>query len=88
MTMELPSETLRLGRDLPPGPDGRMFPVDLETIENDHLISILTVLDYTIDSSVGSGARDLGNLERPYEFYRRLLPFAAAGSDPLQSAVR
>lgn len=62
MTIALPTETLRLGEDVPPLPDGRPFPTDLTTLQLAALTAVLATFDRTPDSPLSSAARDWGNL--------------------------
>lgn len=61
MTLELPGETLYLGRDVPPTAAG-MFPPALATIGNAELATLLAQVDRTPDSVASSAARDWGSL--------------------------
>ncbi len=62
MTIALPTETLRLGEDVPPLADGRPFPADLTTLQLAALTAVLATLDRTPDTPLSSAARDWGNL--------------------------
>jgi hypothetical protein len=62
MTIALPTETLRLGEDVPPLPNGRAFPADLTTLQLAALTAVLATLDRTPNSPHSSAARDWGNL--------------------------
>lgn len=63
MTLGLPSGRLELGDDVPPLPDGRMFPAALERIEHPEALELLARFDATPDTTRGSGARDWTMLE-------------------------
>lgn len=62
MTIALPTETLRLGMDVPPLPNGRPFPADLTTLQLAALTAVLATVDRTPNSAHRSAARDWGNL--------------------------
>ncbi|NJN55616.1 MAG: hypothetical protein HC804_13215 [Anaerolineae bacterium] len=62
MTIVLPTETLRLGLDVPPLSDGRTFPPNLTTLQLAELTAVLATVDRTPHSTQGSAARDWGNL--------------------------
>jgi hypothetical protein len=49
---------LRLGDDIPPLADGKMFPAHLRHLDLPELLEVLTKLDDTPDTLGGSGARD------------------------------
>ncbi|MBX3058545.1 MAG: hypothetical protein KF770_18940 [Anaerolineae bacterium] len=68
MTLVLPTETLRLGMDIPPLPDGRHFPPHLTTPQLAALTAVLALLDRTPDTSHGSAARDWASLEDRMNF--------------------
>ena len=61
MTLDLPGETLYLGRDVPPTAAG-LFPPALTTIANPELAALLAQVDRTPDSVAGSATRDWGSL--------------------------
>jgi hypothetical protein len=61
MNLELPNETLYLGRDVPPTPAGA-FPPALATAENPELAALLAQVDRTPDRLAGSAARDWSSL--------------------------
>lgn len=62
MTMDVPGETLRLSRDVPPPPDGPLFPPALDPIDLDELSALMAVWDPTAGTGVGSGAHDWADL--------------------------
>jgi hypothetical protein len=62
MTIKLPTETLRLGQDVPRLETGEMFPVELRQLQHPSLLALLQELDGTLDSSRGSAANDWGCL--------------------------
>ena len=63
MTLTLPGEVLRLGRDVPGA-----FPADLEAIDNPDLSALLGSIDPTRDSTRGSGAEDWSMLAERIHF--------------------
>lgn len=63
MTLHLPGEALRLGRDLP-----AIFPSMLEEIANARLNELLKRVDPTSDSVAGSGAQDWAQFEDRMHF--------------------
>jgi hypothetical protein len=63
MTLTLPGEVLRLGRDVPGA-----FPVGLEAIDNPDLSALLGSTDPTRDSTRGSGAEDWSMLAERIHF--------------------
>jgi hypothetical protein len=62
MTIDLPTGSYLLGADVPPLPDGRMFPEPLETITDPELRALMRELDRTPDSTRGSAAADWTSL--------------------------
>ncbi len=68
MRFELPEEALRLGRDLPPLPDGASFPADLRALTCPELRRVVNELDRTPDTLRGSGADDWASLEDRMNF--------------------
>ncbi|MEQ8435934.1 MAG: hypothetical protein RIB65_00465 [Ilumatobacter fluminis] len=62
MTMDVPGETLRLSRDVPPPAGGPLFPPALDPIVSDELAALLTAWDPTGGTGVGSGAHDWADL--------------------------
>lgn len=63
MTIVLPTETLKLGSDVPPLPGGDMYPVALQEIHLPQLTAVLAQVDRTPHSTRSSAARDWGNIE-------------------------
>ena len=63
MTLTLPGEVLRLGRDVPGA-----FPAGLEAIDNPDLSALLGRIDPTRDSTRGSGADDWSMLAERIHF--------------------
>jgi hypothetical protein len=63
MTIELPTEMLYLGRDVPPLANGQQFPPHLTTLYLADLTAVLAPLDRTPNSPAGSAARDWGSLD-------------------------
>lgn len=63
MTLALPGERLYLGLDLPPLPDGSMYPGLLAEITLAEALELLARLDRTPDTTAGSAARDWSRLE-------------------------
>jgi len=62
MTLTVPGQTLHLGRDLPPLPDGVLFPPILENITDAELRALLEAWDPTGGTGRGSAARDWADL--------------------------
>lgn len=62
MTLTIPGATLDLGKDVPFGPDGKEFPGELVIADDASLLEILTKLDRTPNTVVGSAATDWGDL--------------------------
>lgn len=58
MSLALPEGELRLGEDVPPLPDGGMFPEPLEEITLPELAGLIREFDRRPDSTRGSAARD------------------------------
>ena len=77
MTLALPDETLRLGRDVP----GR-FPAALERIDNADLRELLGRLDRTPDTTRGSGARSWSSLTDRINYIADL--FRVHQDDPIR----
>lgn len=63
MTLALPAEVLRLGRDVPGA-----FPADLRTIDSPDLRALLGLIDPTPDTTRGSGAGDWSILTERIHF--------------------
>jgi hypothetical protein len=63
MTLSLPGEVLRLGRDVPGA-----FPATLKTIHNPELRALLGRIDPTPDTTRGSGADDWSTLTERIHF--------------------
>lgn len=63
MSLGSPSEELRLGDDLPPLPDGEMYPLPLRDPTLPTTLETLATLDYTPHTLRGSGAGDWTLLE-------------------------
>jgi hypothetical protein len=63
MTLSLPGEVLRLGRDVP-----GTFPADLKAIDNPDLRALLGRIDPTPDTTRGSGANDWSILRERIHF--------------------
>ncbi len=63
MTLDVPGETLHLGRDVPPA-DGRreLFPADLRELTLPHLQMLMSTWDPTHGTGIGSGASDWADL--------------------------
>jgi hypothetical protein len=68
MRLELPEVILSLGEDLPSPYENEMFPENLRDIRNTDLRAMLYELDYTPNTTVGSGARDWGILNDRMNF--------------------
>jgi hypothetical protein len=68
MTIKLPTETLRLGEDVPRLETGEMFPAELRQLQHPALLALLQELDRTPDTSRGSAARDWGSLRDRMNF--------------------
>jgi hypothetical protein len=68
MTLELPEETLNLGRDVPIPRSGRMFPEVLTTPQLPELAATLRALDRAPATSRGSAARDWGRVDERMNF--------------------
>jgi hypothetical protein len=95
MTLTLPDEVLRLGRDVPGA-----FPADLETIDNPDLRALLGRIDPTPDTTRGSGTDDwsalterihfIADLFRVYQERPTLLsdPFTAEQVEVIKSGGR
>ncbi len=62
MTLALPGGRLRLGEDLPPLPDGSIYPPELVEITLAEAKELIEELDYTPHTTTGSGARDWTDL--------------------------
>jgi len=62
MTLALPDRVLELGEDLPPLPDGSMYPPALRTPTLPELRRVLGELDRTPGTTRGSAARDWTSL--------------------------
>jgi hypothetical protein len=75
MTIELPGEILRLGRDL-----DRPFPADLLRLENPALLALMLQIDATPDSILGTGALDWANFPDRMHFITDL--FRTWQTDP------
>ena len=63
MTLALPDGTLHLGDDLPPLPDGRAVPADLEHIRNADLMALISKIRAARGPTRGSGATDWADLD-------------------------
>lgn len=63
MTIELPTERLYLGQDVPLLANGQQFPPHLTMLQLAELTAVLTPLDRTPNSRVGSAAHDWGSLD-------------------------
>lgn len=93
MTLALPDRTLELGEDVPPLPDGKMYPPALQDPRLPELQRVLRKLDRTPKTLRGSGARDwssladrmsyVADLFRSRQQDRRLL--RATPFDPVQT---
>jgi hypothetical protein len=68
MTIKLPTETLRLGSDVPRLETGEMFPAELRRLQHPALLALLQELDNTPDTSHGSAAKDWGSLRDRMNF--------------------
>jgi len=62
VTLAVPEGTLEMGEDLPPLPDGSMYPPALRCLTLPALLEVLRELDRTPDSLRGSAARDWTSL--------------------------
>ena len=63
MTLDVPGETLHLGRDVPPrSGDGGLFPPDLRDLTLPHLCMLMETWDTTRGTGIGSGAHDWADL--------------------------
>ena len=62
MTLELPSGTLHLGRDLPVAPGQPIFPADLTNLQDAELLRILHLYRADGGDARGSGAAEWSNL--------------------------
>ena len=80
MTLATPSGTLKLGADLPPLPDGTMYPPDLQILTLPELVDTLKEWDYTPDTITGSGAKDWTDLKDRMNFIADL--FRSRQQDP------
>jgi hypothetical protein len=80
MTLALPDVTLRLGEDMPPGPDGQVFPEPLRTIQSPELQAVLAKVDQTPDTLKGTRADDWSSLEQRMNFIVDL--FRSRQQDP------
>lgn len=58
MSLATPAGPLRLGEDIPPLPNGEPYPEQLKEPSLPGLLSALSELDYTPNTTAGSGARD------------------------------
>ena len=58
MTMKVPGQTLRLGDDVPPPPEGPFLPPALETLELPELVALVRELDRSQGNGRGTGADD------------------------------
>lgn len=67
LTLPLPDRTLRLGKDIPPLPDGSTYPKELETIENPELKGIMDHFGVK-DTTKGSGANDYTKIDQRMHF--------------------
>jgi hypothetical protein len=64
MTLTTPLAVLHLGDDVPPRPDGTMFPGDLARLDLPELAQLLSQWDMTRGTGIGSGARDWADLRQ------------------------
>ena len=64
MTLTVPGQTLHLGRDLPPGPEGELFPPALGDITRAELRELLDEWDPTGGTGRGCAARDWADLHQ------------------------
>ncbi len=80
MILELPEETLRLGKDVPSRMPGRMFPEYLQNLQNTNLLKVLSKFDRTPDTTTGSAAHDWAILEDRMNFIADL--FRSRQQDP------
>ena len=63
MTLDVPGQTLHLGRDVPPLPDHRqLFPAELRGLTLPHLCMLMETWDTTRGTGIGSGAADWADL--------------------------
>jgi hypothetical protein len=63
MTLALPTGRLELGADLPPLPDGSMYPEALRELALAEALAVLAAIDRTPGTLRGSAARDWARLE-------------------------
>lgn len=70
MRIEVPHGHLDLSEDIPliAYQPSRMFPTDLESIQNAELSAVLTQLDRTLNTTQGTAASDWGNLGERMNF--------------------
>ncbi|MCG8418119.1 MAG: hypothetical protein MJE77_09280, partial [Proteobacteria bacterium] len=68
MRLDLPERSLSLGQDLPNCCQSAMFPARLTHIKNPQLRSLLTELDFTPNSTAGSGAVNWADLGQRMNF--------------------
>lgn len=64
MTLAVPGQTLHLGVDVPPLPNGRTFPAALQAIDHAELQTLLDEWDPTDGTGRGSAARDWADLHQ------------------------
>ena len=62
MTLQLPGQTLKLGRDLPCPPGQPLFPALLESPQDTDLLRILRIYRADQGSAVHTGAQEWSNL--------------------------
>jgi hypothetical protein len=64
MTMVVPGRTLHLGTDVPPLPDGEIYPPVLQSVSHSDLQALLDEWDPTDGTGHGSAATDWADLHQ------------------------
>lgn len=86
LSLALPDTRLDLSEDLPPLPNGDIYPPDLQTIVQPEANALIAELDYTPHTSFGSGARDWTSLSDRMnyvvDFFRSRQQETALRDDP------
>lgn len=80
MTLHVPGATLRLNVDVPPGPDGLLFPAALGTLADAPPDSVFRSWDRTGGTGVGGGAHDWAILPQRMNYIVNL--FRSRQQDP------
>ncbi|AUX45936.1 hypothetical protein SOCE26_074380 [Sorangium cellulosum] len=85
MRLNLPEGALDMGRDIPALSSGKMFPAEIETIDNIELRALLYELDRSPNTLVGSAASDWADLGERMHYIVDLFRSRQQASDMLKA---